>query len=355
LKPYALLSRLLPTRGYTDTPKRIIFIQPCCIGDVVLATGALKALRRAYRHAHITWAVGKWSRPAIENHDLLDELLDTGKNAVPVRSVKEFWQFVRQLRAGHYDLAVSLVRSPLMSLAVLLSGIPNRAGIDSAGRGFGYNIRTAIDPLEARHEGELYLEVVRTLEIDTSACYANVPVTAQNPFNTSQPYVVINPAGGNNPGMMMDVKRWLPENFAALADRLAETLSCAVVVIGGPKDGEIIQAVTSRMNTPSTTFVGILAFPQIAALAKEAKVYIGNDTGLTHYAAAAGAKTVMILGPSDPARYAPFAPNAIAAWKPTTIQSGGVASGTPEDWDWKRDGVSVEEVFIRVLQEVKNQ
>jgi ADP-heptose:LPS heptosyltransferase len=86
-----------------------------------------------------------------------------------------------------------------------------------------------------------------------------------------------------------------------------------------------------------------LSFGEIAALARGARLYIGNDTGLTHLAAAAGAKTVMILGPSDPNRYAPFAPDSLALWKPAALPGGGVAAGAPTDWDWARDGISVDE------------
>jgi ADP-heptose:LPS heptosyltransferase len=99
---------------------------------------------------------------------------------------------------------------------------------------------------------------------------------------------------------------------------------------------------------PSRAFVGELSFGEIAALARDARLYVGNDTGLTHFAAAAGAKTVMLLGPSDPARYAPFGADAIALWKPTTLHQRGVGSGTPEAWDWSRDGIGVDEAEAQI-------
>ena len=334
-----------------------MLILPCCIGDVVLATATLQALRRGYPEAHITWAVGSWSRPAIVHHDLLDAVLDTGPAALPVKSPGGFLHFVRQLRAGHYDLAVSLVRSPLMSLAVWMAGIPYRAGLDSAGRGFGYNLRAPIDPAQPRHEADIYLDVPRRLGLDVSGCQANVPVTeddrltmkAQLAAQGIDSYMVVNPAGGRNPGMLMDSKRWPPEHFAALADRLAPALGIGqVVFVAGPDDGPIVQAVRSRLRTPSIAYMGQLSFGQIAALAQASRVYIGNDTGLTHFAAAAGAKTVMILGPSDPQRYAPFTSDSLALWKPAALKRGGVTAGTPEDWDWLRDGISVEEAEARI-------
>jgi heptosyltransferase-2/heptosyltransferase-3 len=122
------------------------------------------------------------------------------------------------------------------------------------------------------------------------------------------------------------------------------------VLLGGPGDETIVKAVQERMSVPPLALVGELSFGEIAALAALADLYVGNDTGLTHLAAAAGAKTVMILGPSDPARYAPFAPNATAVWKPAALRAGGVASGAPQDWDWARDGIGVAEVQAEVLR-----
>lgn len=335
----------------------MVLILPCCIGDVVLATATLQALRRGYPDAHITWAVGSWSRPAVVHHNLLDAVLDTGPAALPVKSPGGFLHFVRQLRAGHFDLAVSLVRSPLMSLSVWMAGIPYRAGLDSAGRGFGYNLRTPINPAQPRHEADIYLDVPRRLGLDVNGCYANVPVIdadrltvkAQLAVQGIDSYLVMNPAGGRNPGMLMDSKRWPPEHFAALGDRLARVLGVGhVVLVAGPDDGPIVQAVQSRLHIPSAAYTGQLSFGQIAALAQASRVYIGNDTGLTHLAAAAGARTVMILGPSDPQRYAPFTPDSLALWKPTPLHSGGVAAGTPEDWDWVRDGIGVAEAEARI-------
>jgi heptosyltransferase-2/heptosyltransferase-3 len=332
--------------------QRIVFILPCCIGDVVLATAALAALRRLYPDAHITWAVGGWSKGVVEGHPLLDAVLDTGPAALPVKSAGGLLRFVGLLRAGGYDLAVSLVRSPLMSLAALLSGIPQRAGLDSAGRGFGYNLRAPIDPRQPRHEADIYLDVVRALGGDTAGCWANVPVrsaarakveTLLADAGIKLPFIVVNPCGGRNPGMVMDAKRWPPEHFAALAERLRARLSREVVLLGGPGDEPIVDAVRSRMADKPSALVGKLSFPDVAALASLSAGYIGNDTGMTHLAAAAGARTVMILGPSDPARYRPYTPDSLALWKPAAVRAGGVAEGAPDAWDWHRDGIGVDE------------
>ncbi|NWG17552.1 MAG: glycosyltransferase family 9 protein [Chloroflexi bacterium] len=355
---YDTLSRLFPTRPAPENPRRIVLIQPCCIGDVLLATAALAALRRAYPGAHLTWAVGSWSKGVVELHPMVDAVLDTGAEALPVYSPRSLWRFARDLRAGRFDLAVSLVRSPLMSAAVLLAGIPYRAGLDSAGRGFGYNLRAPIDPHTPRHEADIYLDVARALGLDVTGCRANLPPRQADRAavralldeqGVGAPYIVLSPVGGRNPGMVLDAKRWPPHHLAALADRLAARLAAQVVLVGGPDDDLLLAAVAENMQTPSLRLAGKLTFGQIAALAADARLYVGNDTGLTHLAAAAGAPTVMILGPSDPARYAPFADNAVALWKPSPVSRTGVAGGAPKDWDWMRDGIGVDEAEARIL------
>jgi ADP-heptose:LPS heptosyltransferase len=126
-------------------------------------------------------------------------------------------------------------------------------------------------------------------------------------------------------------------------------LNATLILIGGPGDEALVQAVQDTLRTPSRAFVGELSFGEIAALAQGARLYVGNDTGLTHLAAAAGVKTVMILGPSDPTRYAPFVPDALALWKQTTLHQRGVTAGAPHMWNWSRDGISVDEAEAQIV------
>jgi hypothetical protein len=57
----------------------------------------------------------------------------------------------------------------------------------------------------------------------------------------------------------------------------------------------------------------------------------------------------MILGPSDPTRYAPFTLDSVAVWRPGNVDKGGVAEGAPQDWDWARDGISVDEAESKIV------
>ncbi|MCS7072358.1 MAG: hypothetical protein NZM00_12700, partial [Anaerolinea sp.] len=303
------------------------------------------------------WLIGSWSRPALAGHPWVDALIDSGPGALPGIPTA-----VHLIRAERPDLLVSFVRSPRMSLAALLSGVRMRAGLDSGGRGFGYNVRVRIDPAERRHEAEIALDVVRALGIDTAGARTFVPVieadaaavAAQlHALGVLEDYLVVHAGGGRNPGMIMDAKRYPPGQLAELTARLARRLNAVAIVIGAADDAGAVAAVTDgcrERGAPALACAGLFTFGQIGALAARARLYIGSDTGLTHYAAAAGARTVALFGPSDPVRYAPYSDRALTLWKPTSrVGNRGVSAGPIADWDWVRDGIAVDEAEAQIV------
>lgn len=339
--------------------ERIIILKPCCIGDVVFTTPLLMALRRAYPVAQIDWAVGSMAIAALRGHPAINMLIDTGPLANPAARPGSMLRLVRTLRRGRYDLAVVPDRSRLLGLAVLQALIPNRAGLDSGGRGFAYTIRAVIDPVTIRHEAEIYLDVGRALGLDVSDCWANVPPTADSLTAADailrehgipgERLIVVHPGGGVNAGMTMLLKRWPPERFAGLAARAADALGngAQIAVIGLESDRDSVEAFRAALGRPVIDLTSRLSLPVTAALAARAALYIGNDNGVAHLAAAAGARVLMIFGPSDPRRYAPFVPpdHARFAWRPVKLPAGGVVAGAPPGFDWAQHGVTVDEAW----------
>jgi ADP-heptose:LPS heptosyltransferase len=336
--------------------RRILLVKPCCIGDVVFATPLLAALRRAFPEAHITWLINASIAPVLYEHPHLNTVFEVGDTANPA-APRRLFSFVRQLRRLRADAVFVPDRSRWYSLAVRLAGIPMRVGLDSAGRGFAYTHKATIRPEFVRHEAEIYLDLARLLNIPTDGLWAFVPLTAQASVQAERAlhearlahggYLMVHPGGGVNVGMRMVEKRWAAENFAALAERLADRLSAQIAVIGAASDREAVARFKAALTTPCQDWSERFSLTETAALAVRAALYIGNDSGVGHLAAAAGAKVLMIFGPSDPRRYAPFVPPTQAryAWRPVALPQGGVASGAPRAFDWARDGVSVDEAF----------
>ncbi len=315
-------------------------------------------LRRNFPAAQIHFAVGRWSRAVLEGHSDIDILLDTGIQALPTKSWWGVWRFAQVLRAGKYDLAISLVRSARMSLALKLSGIRWRAGIDSDGRGFGYHFRARTHPQSPRHECEIYLDVLRAVGLDTEGCRVQIPLQAKaaktleekmSALAPKAPYFVLHPGGGANPGMNLDTKRWPIARYFALAERLCHRWRERPVWIVGQDEGHLLANLPPSLREESLKFVGELSFAEVAQLAAGARVYIGNDSGLTHLAAASGARVVAIFGPSDPRRYGPRGPACLSIYRAVPHRPQENWMKAARAWDWESLGVTVDEVEDSIL------
>ena len=303
--------------------RSIVVIKPCCLGDLLLATPALAALRAAYPHASISLAVSAWARPAVENNPHVDTTIDcegfTGRHW---RRWSAYRRFSKTLRAGAYDLAIVLDRSLFASLAAWRAGIPLRVGIDSGGRGF--SLTTRVPWNQIRHETDLYLDVVRAggapVSVAEQPFYRPAPVHrtfAARVFEEWQlqdrgPVVVIHPGGGSNPGMKLAAKRWPAGRYAALADRLVDSIGAQVVVVGHPEDAPVARQLHMAMQHAVLDLVGQTSFGQLAAVIERSDLYIGNDAGATHLAAAVGTPVIAIFGPTNPAVYGPRAAAGVA-------------------------------------------
>ena len=307
--------------GAFDTPNSILIIKPCCLGDVLMATPVIAALRRAFPRARIDFAVGGWSRAMVENNPHLDGLVDCGSVGSGSRySWHEYFDLVRRIRAGKYEVCFVLDRSPLISLLPYLGGIPQRVGLDSRGRGFSLTVGVSVVGL--KHEAELYLDTVRAVGIEANEPRLEFYPTEENRRHVAEmlraapqvPLVVIHPAGGSNPGMTLSAKRWPPQRFAALADRLIEERGAQVVLVGGPEDGPVAAAIKDGMRQKPWDLTGRLTFGQLGALLERCDLFIGHDTGAMHLAVAVGAPVAAIFGPSDPRMYGPYGENSVALW-----------------------------------------
>jgi len=124
-----------------------------------------------------------------------------------------------------------------------------------------------------------------------------------------------------------------------------------VLVVAGPGDKLLAMQVQANLHRTlrTQTFVGTLSFAQIAKFAANARLYIGNDTGLTHLAAAAGGRVAMLLGPTDPARYRAYAPDAITLWREVAVSAGGFVGGVPPGWTWDANGIAPDEAAGQIL------
>ena len=342
------LHPLFTRQNLPPSPQKLVVIKPCCLGDVVLATPALAALATRFPHTRIDVAVGSWSRAALAHNPHVQTLIDTGAVGQGAYSWRDILQLARKLRAGNYDLAVTLDRSPLVGLVPWLAKIPHRLGLDSRYRGFAHTMRVTV-PEKPRHEAQIYLDCTtagwETTQMFWTAFYPSPAAAEKIAPLATLPFVILHPAGGVNPGMQMTGKRWPPDRFATLADRLASE-GWRVLFSGTADDLPLCREISARMQTSAEIVAGKLSLDEFGALCRRARLFVGGDTGAMHVAVAAGCPTVAIFGPTDPRRYGPFAPaeQVRTVWRAWQVPSGGVGQGHATNFSWE-NGASVDEVW----------
>ncbi len=339
------LGAAIPVRLAPDPASihRLIVIKPASLGDVILAGPAVATLRRAFPNAHLTLATGQWSLPASRGIPGVDAIQDLGIFGTPGRfGIRDLPGAVARFRAGRHDLAIVLDRSPLVAIAPLLAGIPHRAGIDSAGRGFAHTIRI---PWARRiHEADLYQSVAHAVTRQS----AGAPTASEarlefqpTPDATAiadqlwiasglgdraadashiAPVVIVHPGGASNPGMTLAAKRWPAERFATVIRTLIAR-GVRVVLVGHPSDAQTVadvrRAVEPSVDTPAPLpgtgvidLSGDADLATLAALIGRADAFLGNDSVPLHLAVAMGTPAVAVYGPTDPRVYGPWAPAA---------------------------------------------
>ncbi|MHB0877095.1 MAG: glycosyltransferase family 9 protein, partial [Anaerolineae bacterium] len=283
--------------------RSVLIVRPCCIGDVLQSTALVAALRRALPNVRLGYAVGAWSRPVLEHNPNLDALVDTGTVVGGgSRDPRAYLRLVRAMRAGHWDACFILERSPLFALAAWAAGIHDRIGLDSGGRGAALTIPVAVRP--RRHEAQTYLDLARALGLDVDGVHTELCPSAADEAEADRalegltgPFVALAPAGGVNPGTSLVSKRWPPARFADLAGRLARA-GLRPLLLGGPGDRALAASVQDGAADAAVSLAGRLTLTGCGAVLRRCAVFVGNDSGLMHIAAAVGTPVVGLFGPT---------------------------------------------------------
>jgi heptosyltransferase-2/heptosyltransferase-3 len=293
------------------SPQRVLVVDLDNLGDLLLATPAVRALRHRFPAARLDALVTAYAAPAWQGNTHIDEILTCDKGV----AAEPLWSRARlawRLRRRRYDLGVVLEAhwgyAGFAELLLAAAGIPRRLGRDL---GKHRDLLTDAAPVRQQHWIDAYLAVValagavpdgggmeahiRPEDAAAAAAWAKAHGVDRSP-----PLVLF--PGGNQ---HLISRRWGASGFAAVGNVLARTLDAAVVVLGGPQDTALAGDVLRRLTVPAVSAAGALSWGATGALLRGCRVFVTNDSGPLHLAAAVGAPTVAVFGPTDPAVFGP--------------------------------------------------
>lgn len=312
------VTRLPIKPGNPPPGDRILIIRPDHLGDMLLTTPAIHALRDAVPHAEIHAIVGPWSADILASYPEIDMILTLpfpGFSRSREPSLHSPYQLAikaaRQIRQIGYTTAI-IARPDHWwgALIAYLAGIPERIGSDSPDV-----VPFLTHTIRHQHQHAV-LQNMALVEKwtgplgpqdanyyfpieDRARAYVDGYLQEWG-ISPGQRVICVHPGSGSW------VKRWDESRWASVADTLSDQLNSPVILTGGDHELPIIQAIVQNMTVPVCVMAGDTHISQLAALYARACVVLGPDSGPLHLAAAVGAPTVALFGPADPAEFRPW-------------------------------------------------
>jgi predicted lipopolysaccharide heptosyltransferase III len=300
---------LAPATWDWETVKRVLVIRLRSIGDTVLATPSLFALKRFLPHASLDILLEDWVAPVLDGFPYVDNIITLERKSNSGRA-----RVARRLRSNNYDVVYNLHGGTTATLLTRATGAKHRVGYEAYQYARLHNHLSPPSSLlwgrEKTHSVEQQLALLgwtgvpvsdrppTRLAVTTEAA-TSVAARLAGAGITDAPFALIHPAAA------FATKQWAADKFGRVADDV-RSRGLAVVAIATPGEKPIIDELNRNTATPVAAFTD-LSLPEITALLARARVFIGNDSGIAHIAAAVETPCVVIFGSSNTAHWRPWA------------------------------------------------
>ncbi len=298
----------------------MLVVQPSWVGDAVMATPMLRALRERYPDAHIALLCRRYVKPVFTGLPYANRIITYRTGKTKRKTGKGLLKIAGRLRRGKYDTAILLTNSFKSALLCKLAGIDRIVGYERDGRAFLLSDRL----LPYKAKGKFvpspviyyYLGLAHFMGSRNRDIAMHLAVTSAERDAAKQ---VLTRAGldadlerpaanGLGPLVMINAgaqygaaKCWLPEHFAAVADRLVEERGATILLSGTPRERRILDAIQRHMTHAAVDLSSKgLSLGSLKEIVRRCDLMITNDTGPRHIAAAFGVPVVTVFGPTHP-------------------------------------------------------
>jgi len=298
-------------------PQRILVVKLRYLGDVLLSTPVVASLRAAFPGAFLSMLVNPGTEAMVAHNPHLDEVLVVERSPSPLRQLR----FVLGLRRRRFDLVIDLTDGDRAAILSWVTGAAIRAGFNREGLWRG-RLYTHVAPL--REQPILIVrQQLMALEVLGIAVVESTPLLRVRPIDETAAEDALGQVGiapgerfvAVHPGARWWFKGWPAERFAGLIDYIQGKLDITVLLLGGDQEREIEGAILGRVGTGLRSLVGRLGVLELAALLRQATLFVGNDNGPMHIAAAMGTPVVALFGPTDPRVWAPSGQGHVTVYK----------------------------------------
>ena len=286
--------------------RNILVIKLRYIGDVLLATPTVRAIKAARPDVRVTMMVNRGTEEVLSGNPDVDEIVVLDKGSLAAQ-----WRLIFGLRRRRFDTVIDLTDGDRSAFLSWISGASVRIGFNDEHRWRGRCYTQVVQPVPGvRHRIDRDLEALKPMSIQAGSKDPQLWLTPEEANNAdqlldqfgvqrSQPIVIL------QPGARYWNKAWPPERYAQLADHLTYQYGCQVLIGGSDQDIDLAQQIQQIAKSSPVNMAGRTTIKQFAAIAKKSALFVGSDSGAMHIASAVGTPLVALFGPSSPREWGP--------------------------------------------------
>ena len=309
--------------------KNILIVRTDRIGDVVLTTPVISALRENYPHARISILVTPETREIVDGNPYLDSVIIFDRKKAH-KNFGELLKFISSLREQKFDLSIILHTKKIINLICFLAGIPHRVGYRNEKLGFLLTDRLKDTRAEgSKHEVEYSLDVLRHLGMTVGQPKIYLPVQ-EEAERWAEKFLQEKHLTGSDrliavhPDASCVSKRWPPKNFAELINQIQKKYPVKIIMIGGNLSRGIVSEIISFVQQPVIDLSGKTTVSQLISLLKRCQLLISNDSGPVHLASGVRIPVISIFGRNQaglsPVRWRPLSEKSVVFHKEVGCQ-----------------------------------
>jgi len=304
-----------PFAGDFKEIRRVLVRTANWIGDAVMTFPALASIREGLPNRHIAVLTKPWVADLFSGHPLINEVLVYESPGIH-EGIRGKWKLARELKKKQFDLAILFQNAFEAALIAFWAGIPRRAGYNTDARGI---LLTQAVPVNGKvkkgHQVDYYRAMTGGLGFQSHPSAPSIGLTRSQLEESER---ILSSRGlqgeklliGLAPGATYGpAKQWFPERFSALADRFSRDWGARILIFGSQGDRDTASLLTKSARTEVTDFTGQTTLSQAIGLIARCRLFVSNDSGLMHVAAALGVPVVAIFGSTDPVRTRPLGRN----------------------------------------------
>ena len=287
-----------------NSAENILVIQLRQVGDVLLTTPALKVLRGHYPHSRISFLTETGPSALLRGNPHLDALITRKRSNTLLEDARLVWE----LRKARYDLVIDFFCNPRSAWMSFLTGAPQRIAPYHSGRTWWYTQTPEIESGKG-YAAEDNLALLRAVGISGELKPPVLAVSEEakryiEEFFRKEHFLgqQAGPVITIDPTSRRQAKRWIPERYVELADRLVEHYQATVIFIWGPGEQEMVTSLVDQGQYPHTLACST-DLVQLAALIQKSDLHIGNCSAPRHIAVAVGTPSLTIMGPTAAANW----------------------------------------------------